>query len=74
MNWVKELIEHEFMGIDIEYPRDSEGTLALGACIRAASYLGVVPELMIEIEDYHKLTFDIGLEGIYEKQSRFIPL
>lgn len=74
MNWVKELIEHEFMGIDIEYPRDSEGTLALGACIWAASYLGVVPELMIEIEDYHKLTFDIGLEGIYEKQSRFIPL
>lgn len=74
MNWVKRLMKNEFPEIDIEYPKDSEGTLALGACLGAASYLGVIPEFMIDIKDCHKLTFDIGVKGLFEKKTRFIPL
>lgn len=74
MNWMKKLLENEFPDITIEYPKESEGTVAIGACIGAASYLGVIPELMINLEDDHKLTFDIGIKGLFEKQIRFISL
>lgn len=74
MNWMKELLENEFTGIPIICPKESEGTVALGACIGAASYLGILPEQMIDLSDHHQLTSDIGIKGIYEKELRFIPL
>ena len=74
MNWMKELLENEFTGIPIICPKESEGTVALGACIGAASYLGILPEQMIDLSDRHQLTSDIGIKGIYEKELRFIPL
>jgi len=74
MSWMKELLENEFLGSSIIYPKEAEGTVALGACIGAASYLGIIPETMIKLTDYHRLTWDIGINGAFRKAPCFIPL
>lgn len=74
MNWMKELLENEFSEIPIISPKEAEGTVALGACIGAASYLRIIPERIIKLSDNHRLTSDIGIKGVFERKSRFIPI
>lgn len=74
MSWVKELLEKEFMDIPIIYPKEAEGTVSLGACIGAASYLGIIPEREIQLTDKQRLNIDIGIKAISKTENRFIPL
>ncbi|WP_058485681.1 DUF5716 family protein [Defluviitalea phaphyphila] len=74
MNWVKELFEKEFEGIEVIYPKQTEGIISLGACIGAASYLGIIKEKEIHLIDKQKLNIDIGIKAIFKKENSFIPL
>ncbi|NLP45739.1 MAG: Hsp70 family protein [Epulopiscium sp.] len=72
MDWVCHRIKEKFPYISIIHSPFSEGQISAGACWAAASYLGLIDPLQIQLEDVHRVPFDIGLKVKTKRGDQFI--
>ena len=74
MQWAKNLVESTFPNAKFLCPKEPEGIVSLGACIGAASTLGISKQLDISIEDRHQISQDIGLRVRTDRREQFVPI
>lgn len=74
MLWIRKILSIIFPNSNIQIYKNSKGVISDGACIFAASKLGVLSEDSIIIEDKHQLSEDIGLKVRDFEKEKFIPI
>ncbi len=72
MDWVLEIMKEKFPHTPMIHSHFSEGQISLGACWAAVSYLGLASPLEIQLEDLHRLNFDVGIKVKTKKGDQFI--
>jgi len=78
MSWARRRLSELFPDTaaygNIKFYKNPKGILSEGASLLAASKLGVLPEININISDKHKIPWDIGINITKEGQKRFYAI
>ena len=74
MLWARRLIARLYPQANILSPKNPKGIMAQGAARIAAGHLELVPLIEIDMIDYHKIPWDIGVMIQKDGQSRFYPI
>ncbi|MCL2573306.1 MAG: DUF5716 family protein [Defluviitaleaceae bacterium] len=77
MPWAKKCIMSMFDKKNLQFFKNSKTVLSQGATYVAATRLGLLPQIRFDIEDAHKMPYDIGIQisgDAKGRKNRFLPI